>query len=162
MGILQCLLVFELYICEHGEFTFSLRLPREFYFYDVPLAPKNRTFAAPPKGILLFRRCFAGTKKCVFPLRVPKGFCFSDASLALKTFIFAAGPKGMLLFRCFAGTQNSHFRCGSQGKSAFLTFRWYSRFGFSLRVPSGICFSDVSLVFKIRIFAAGPKRNLFF
>ena len=35
----------------------------------------------------------------------------------------AAGPKGNLLFWRFAGTQNSHFRCGSQGKSAFLTFR---------------------------------------
>merc|ERR1712232_25900 len=90
----------------------------------------------------------------------PREICFSDVSLALKIRIFAAGPKGNLLFRRFAGTQNSHFRCGSQGKSAFPTFRWYSKFAFSLRGPREICFSDVSLVLKIRIFAAGPKGNV--
>ena len=90
--------------------------------------------------------------KFAFSLRFPKELCFSDVSLALKIRILAAVPKGNLHFRHLAGTQNSHFRCGSQGKSAFPPSRWHSKFAFSLRFPREICISAVSLALKIRIF----------
>ena len=91
--------------------------------------------------------------KFALSLRIRSEFCV----LVLKIRTFAAVPKGNLPFRRLASTQNSHSRCGSQGKSAFPPSRWHSKFAFSLRFPREICLSAVSLALKIRIFAAVPK-----
>ena len=121
------------------KFAFSLRVPREMCLSYASLA-----------------------LKFPFSLRVPSETCFSDTSSALKICILAAGPKGNVLFLSYAGTQNSYFRCGSQGHCVFPMLHWNSKFAFSLRVPREICFSDASLALKICILAAGPKGNVLF
>jgi hypothetical protein len=94
--------------------------------------------------------------KFAFLLRFPSGFCISNPLLALKIRILAAVPKWFLHFKPFAGTQNSHSRCGSVVNSAFQALCWHSKFTFPLRFRSEFCISSPLLELKIRILAAVP------
>ena len=89
-----------------------------------------------------------------FPLRFHSEFCFSSDSLALGIRISTAVSLRILVLRRFAGTQNSHFRCGFIANSACQAIRWHTEFAFPLRFQNEFRFSSDSLALGIRISAA--------